>query len=49
MRLAIPSRTALLDRLRGALFPTSLHPTLGDRIRGEQVRIILRLAPFRCS
>lgn len=41
MRLAIPSRTALLDRLRG--------PTLGDRIRGEQVRIILRLALFRCS
>jgi diguanylate cyclase (GGDEF)-like protein/PAS domain S-box-containing protein len=46
MRLAIPSHATLLERLRGALFPASLHPALSDRIRGEQVRVVLRLVPF---
>ena len=32
--------------MRGALFPASLHPALSPRIRGEQLRVVLRLAPF---
>jgi diguanylate cyclase (GGDEF)-like protein/PAS domain S-box-containing protein len=32
--------------LRGALFPASRDAALSERIRGEQVRAVLRVAPF---
>jgi hypothetical protein len=40
------SPSELLAELRCVLFPAVLDPALNERIRGEQIRAILRLTSF---